>query len=48
MEKKILIAVDNSRHSKNAVIYTAQMSSTIKNMNYVTRRAVDCALWLVP
>jgi len=35
MEKKILIAVDNSRHSKNAVIYTVRMSSTIKNLSYV-------------
>ncbi len=35
MEKKILIAVDKSKHSKNAVIYTVQMASTIKNLKYV-------------
>ena len=35
MEKKILIAVDNSRHSKNAAIYTVKMSSTIKKLSYV-------------
>ena len=35
MEKKILIAVDKSRHSKNAAIYAVKMSSTIKNLTYV-------------
>lgn len=35
MEKKILLAVDDSRHSKNAVHYAAGGSSFVKNLHYV-------------
>jgi nucleotide-binding universal stress UspA family protein len=34
MEKKILLAVDNSIHSKNAVKYAARISSLVKNVSY--------------
>ena len=34
MEKKILIAVDDSRHSKNAVRYAAEAYRTLKDMNF--------------
>jgi len=34
MKKKILIAVDNSIHSKNAVRYAVQASSFINDLNY--------------
>ena len=34
MEKKILIAVDDSRHSKNAVRYAAGAYRTLKDMNF--------------
>ncbi|RZB37556.1 MAG: hypothetical protein SRB2_01100 [Desulfobacteraceae bacterium Eth-SRB2] len=33
--KKIMIAVDNSLHSKNAVRYAARISVWVKNMSYV-------------
>jgi nucleotide-binding universal stress UspA family protein len=34
MEKKIMIAVDDSRHSKNAVRYAAGAYKTLKDMNF--------------
>lgn len=34
MEKKILLAVDDSIHSKNAVRYAARISSMVKNLSY--------------
>lgn len=35
MEKKILLAVDNSRHSRNAIHYAVHVSSFVKNLHYV-------------
>ena len=35
MEKKILLAVDDSIQSKYAVKYAATVSSTVKNLHYV-------------
>jgi nucleotide-binding universal stress UspA family protein len=35
MQKKILLAVDDSRHSRNAVHYAVQVSSLAKNLHYV-------------
>ena len=35
MQKKILLAVDDSVHSKRAIQYVGRMSSNIKNLNYV-------------
>jgi len=35
MQKKILLAVDDSAHSKRAIQYVGRMSSNIKNLNYV-------------
>jgi len=35
MEKKILLAVDDSRHSRNAIHYAAGGSSFVKNLHYV-------------
>ena len=35
MEKKILLAVDDSRHSKNAILYAVHLSSFVKNLHYV-------------
>ena len=35
MQKKILIAVDNSRHSKNSIRYAADASSFITDLHYV-------------
>ena len=35
MEKKILLAVDDSRHSKNAIHYAVNVSSFVKNLHYV-------------
>ena len=35
MEKKILLAVDDSRHSKNAIHYAVRVSSFVKNLHYV-------------
>lgn len=35
MEKKILLAVDDSRHSKHAIYYAASVSSFVKNLHYV-------------
>ena len=35
MDKKILLAVDNSRPSKSALAYAISMSSMIPNLNYV-------------
>jgi len=34
MEKRILIAVDDSRHSINAIRYAAQMSALVENLHY--------------
>ncbi|MGD2015483.1 MAG: universal stress protein [Desulfobacterales bacterium] len=34
MEKKIMIAVDDSRHSKNAVRYAARIREVLKNMEF--------------
>jgi nucleotide-binding universal stress UspA family protein len=34
MEKKILLAVDDSEHAKNAVRYAAMISSAVKNLTY--------------
>ncbi len=34
MEKKILLAVDDSVHSKNAVRYAVRMSSVVKDLSY--------------
>jgi nucleotide-binding universal stress UspA family protein len=34
MEKKILLAVDDSEHAKNAVRYAAMISSAVKNLVY--------------
>ncbi len=35
MQKKILLAVDNTRPSRKALDYAAQLSSTISNLHYV-------------
>jgi nucleotide-binding universal stress UspA family protein len=35
MEKKILLAVDDSRHSKNAIHYAVNVSSFVTNLHYV-------------
>lgn len=35
MEKKILLAVDNSRNSRNAIHYAVGLSSFVKNLHYV-------------
>lgn len=35
MEKKILLAVDDSRHSKNAIQYAVSVSSFVKELHYV-------------
>jgi nucleotide-binding universal stress UspA family protein len=35
MEKKILLAVDDSQHSKNAIHYAVHLSSFVKNLHYV-------------
>jgi nucleotide-binding universal stress UspA family protein len=35
MEKKILLAVDDSRHSRNAIHYAVSVSSFVKNLHYV-------------
>lgn len=34
MEKKILLAIDDSEHAKNAVRYAATISSAVKNLTY--------------
>jgi nucleotide-binding universal stress UspA family protein len=34
MEKKVLIAVDSSRHSENAVRYASEMSRTLKDIKF--------------
>lgn len=34
MEKKILLAIDDSEHAKNAVRYAAMISSAVKNLTY--------------
>ena len=34
MEKKILLAVDDSIHSKHAVQYAVMMSSVVKELTY--------------
>jgi len=34
MEKRILIAVDDSRHSKKAIHYAAQMSARVENLHF--------------
>jgi len=34
MEKRILIAVDDSRHSKNAIRYAVQMSARVDNLHF--------------
>lgn len=34
MEKKILIAVDDSRHSKNAIRYAVQISARVENLHF--------------
>ncbi|MFO7555317.1 MAG: hypothetical protein R6W88_08960 [Desulfobacterales bacterium] len=39
MEKKILLAVDDSRHSKNAIHYAVIVSSFVKNL--LIERAVQ-------
>jgi len=35
MEKKILLAVDDSRHSRNTIHYAVNVSSFVKNLHYV-------------
>ena len=35
MDKKILLAVDDSLHSKEAVKYAVAISSTVKDLHYV-------------
>ena len=35
MEKKILLAVDDSRHSRNAIHYSVSASAFVKNLHYV-------------
>ena len=35
MQKKIIVSVDDSRHSKNAVQYAARMSESIPTLHYV-------------
>jgi len=35
MEKKVLIAVDDSRHSENALRYAASLHETVNDLNYV-------------
>jgi nucleotide-binding universal stress UspA family protein len=35
MEKKILLAVDDSRHSRNAIHYAVSVSSFVNNLHYV-------------
>ena len=35
MEKKVLIAVDDSRHSENALRYAASMVDSVKNLKFV-------------
>ena len=35
MEKKILLAVDNSRHSRNAIHYAVGVSYIVENLHYV-------------
>jgi nucleotide-binding universal stress UspA family protein len=35
MQKKILLAVDDSRHSRNAIHYAVKVSSLAKNLHYV-------------
>lgn len=35
MEKKILLAVDDSRHSRNAIHYAVSVSSFVKDLHYV-------------
>lgn len=35
MQKKILVALDDSRHSRNAVNYAVQVSASAKNLHYV-------------